>query len=140
VLTAPEYEDRSVQPGEEWCYVVRFLASTDPLVESPSSTERCVAFKDIAPPAAPIGIAVVLRADGVEVSWSPSPEADLAAYRIYRAAPRGEPAVQIAEVPAGQTSVRDGSPTTGVVNVYTVTAVDKVGNESPASNPAQVRP
>ncbi len=140
VLTAPEYEDRSVQPGEEWCYVVRFIASKEPLVESTSSSESCVVFRDIAPPAAPIGIAVVLRADGVEVSWSPSPEADLAGYRVYRAAPRGEPAAQIAEVPAGQTSVQDGSPTAGVVNVYTVTAVDKAGNESPTSNPAQVRP
>jgi hypothetical protein len=140
VLTAAQFEDRTVQPGEEWCYVVRFLASRDPLVESASSSETCAAFRDIAAPAAPIGIAIVLRTDGVEVSWSPSPEADLMGYRVYRAAPPGEPRVRIAEVPAGQTSIRDSAASAGVVNVYTVTALDKAGNESPASAPAQVRP
>lgn len=140
VLTATEYEDRSVLPGEEWCYVVRFLTSKQPLVESASPSEACAGFKDIAAPAAPIGIAVVLRADGVEVSWSPSPEGDLAGYRVYRAAPPGEPPVRVAEVSTEQTSIKDVSPRRGVVNVYTVTALDKAGNESPASSPVQVRP
>jgi hypothetical protein len=128
-----------VQPGEEWCYVVRFLASKDPLVESPSSSEACVAFRDVGAPAAPIGIAVVVGNAGVEISWSPSPEPDLVGYRVYRAAPAGEPALRLAEVPAGTTSHLDKTGTAGVVNVYTVTAVDKAGNESAASNAAQVR-
>lgn len=140
VLTATEYEDRSVLPGEEWCYVVHFLASKQPLVESASPSEVCAGFKDIAAPAAPIGIAVVLRADGVEVSWSPSSEGDLAGYRVYRAAPPGEPPARVAEVSTEQTSIKDVSPQRGVVNVYTVTALDKAGNESPASSPVQVRP
>jgi hypothetical protein len=140
VLTASHYEDRSVQPGEEWCYVVRFLASKEPLVESDSASEVCAGFKDIAAPAAPIGVAVMLRADGVEISWSPSPEADLVGYRVYRMAPPGEPPMRIAEVPVPQTSVKDDSARTGVVNVYTVAAFDKAGNESRASSPVQVRP
>lgn len=140
VLTATRYEDRSVQPGEEWCYVVRFLASKEPLVESDSSPEVCAGFKDIAAPAAPIGVAVLLRTDGVEISWSPSPETDLEGYRVYRMAPPGEPPVRVAEVPAPQTSIKDVSARTGVVNVYSVTAFDKAGNESRASSPVQVRP
>lgn len=140
ILTATQYEDRSVLPGEEWCYVVRFLASKQPLVESASSSEACAAFKDIAAPAAPIGIAMVLRADGVEVSWSPSSDGDLAGYRVYRAAPPGEPPLRVAEVSTEQTSIKDVSARRGVVNVYTVTALDKAGNESPASRPVQVRP
>jgi hypothetical protein len=139
VLTTPHYEDRAVQAGEEWCYVVRFLASRDPLVESPSSRETCAAFKDIGAPAPPIGVAVVIGDAGVEVSWSPSPEPDLAVYRVYRSAPPGEPRVRLAEVPAGQTSHVDKAGAAGMVNVYTVTAVDKAGNESSASNPVQVR-
>ena len=140
VLTASYYEDRSVQPGEEWCYGVRFLASKEPLVESDSASEVCAGFKDVAAPAAPIGVAVMLRADGVEVSWSPSPEADLVGYRIYRMAPPGEPPMRVAEVPVSQTSVKDDSARTGVVNMYTVTAFDTAGNESRASSPVQVRP
>jgi fibronectin type 3 domain-containing protein len=45
----------------------------------------------------------------------------------------------LAEVPAGQTSHVDKAGAAGMVNVYTVTAVDKAGNESSASNPVQVR-
>ena len=139
VLTTASFEDRSLQPGEEWCYVVRFLASREPLVESASSAEACATFKDIAAPAAPIGVTVVLRSDGVEVSWSPSSEGDLAGYRVYRATPPDEPA-RVGEVAMDQTSLKDPAPRAGALNVYTVTAFDKAGNESPASAPVQVRP
>src|SRR5262249_8172541 len=122
------------------CYVVRFVAGKEPLVESASSAEACVTFKDIAAPAPPIGVAVVLRGDGVEISWSPSPEADLAGYRVYRSAPPGEPPVRRAELRAQQTSTVDASPRTGIVSVYTVTAFDRAGNESAPSSPVQVRP
>ena len=128
-----------MQPGEEWCYVVRFLASKEPLVESASSAEACVTFKDIAAPAAPIGVTVVLRSDGVEVSWSPSSEGDLAGYRVYRAVPPDE-RVRVGEVAPDQTSLKDTESRAGALNVYTVTAFDKAGNESPASTPVQVRP
>ena len=139
VLTTSAFEDRSLQPGEEWCYVVRFLASKEPLVESASSSEACVTFQDIAAPAAPIGVTVVLRSDGVDVSWSPSSEGDLAGYRVYRATPP-DAAVRVGEVAVDQTSLKDSTPRTGALNVYTVTAFDKAGNESPASAPVQVRP
>jgi len=139
VLTTAAFEDRSVQPGEEWCYVARFLASKEPVVESASSVEACATFQDIAAPAAPIGVTVVLRADGVDVSWSPSSEGDLAGYRVYRAIPPDSP-VRVGEVAADQTSLKDTAPRAGALNVYTVTAFDKTGNESPASAPVQVRP
>jgi hypothetical protein len=138
--TAASFEDTAVAPGEEWCYAVRFVASTDPVVESASAGEVCAAFKDIAAPAAPIGLAVVLHEDGVEVSWSPSAETDLAGYRVYRAAPPGAAPQRVAELPPEQTSLRDGAAKRGILAVYTVTAVDKAGNESPASSAVQVRP
>jgi fibronectin type 3 domain-containing protein len=140
VLTAPEFEDRSVAPGEHWCYVVRFLASQEPLVESESSAELCTTFEDIAPPAAPIGVSVVARGDGgVDVSWSPSSEGDLQGYRVYRATPPAEPS-RLQELPPAETSFRDASARSGALHVYTVTAFDRAGNESPRSTPVQVRP
>ena len=39
------------------------------------------------PPAAPAGVAVLPREGGLEVLWSPSADADLAGYRVYRTAP-----------------------------------------------------
>jgi fibronectin type 3 domain-containing protein len=131
------WQDTSVQPGEDVCYVVRTVHATDPLLESGPSAESCVKVRDISPPQAPLGLSV-LEADGAaELSWSPSPEADLALYRVYKAARGGEPA-KLAEVKAGETAYRDPAPRSGAV-VYTLTAVDKAGNESPPSSSALLR-
>jgi fibronectin type 3 domain-containing protein len=80
---------------------------------------------------------VLLRESDVEVSWSPSPEEDLALYRVYRATGGGAPA-QVGEVPGGETSFTEGRQPAGEYR-YTVTAVDRDGNESPPSRPAEVR-
>lgn len=126
-------------PGENWCYAVRTVAATDPLVESVPTPEACVAAVDVAPPAAPAGAAVLARAGALEFSWSPSAEADLAGYRVYRA-PRGGRAELLAELPKSTTLHRDADVRQGVVHVYTVTAVDAAGNESPPSAGAQGSP
>ena len=74
----------------------------------------------------------------MEVSWSPSLEADLASYRIYRS-PAGGPPVRLAEVPAPETSFRDTTAPHGADVSYTVTAVDRDGNESSPSVAAPAR-
>lgn len=140
VVTTASFVDVAVAPGEEWCYVARFAASLEPLIESAASAEACATFKDIAPPATPIGVALVVQAGAVEVSWSPSPEPDLAGYRVYRAAPSDAPAERLAELPPGQTSFRDTNARSGILSAYTVTAYDKAGNESPPSAAVQARP
>ena len=94
---------------------------------------------DVAPPAAPAGAAVLSRAGALEFSWSPSAEADLAGYRVYRA-PRGGRAELLAELPKTTALYRDTAVSQGVVYVYTVTAVDAAGNESPPSAGAQGSP
>ena len=131
---APEkvFLDRGVKPGEEWCYVVRSAASAEPLVESAPSPEVCVSVKDVVPPAAPAGLAALVGDSAIDLSWSPSGEADLAAYRVYRAVGDGAPQ-RLAEVPAGTTEHRDMTPGRGGPHHYTVTAVDRAGNESPPS-------
>ena len=77
-----------------------------------------------------------MRDDAVELSWSPSSEPDLAVYRVYRARSGGDP-VRLAEVAAGESSYRDATLARGVPFLYTVTAVDSAGNESPPSAPAE---
>jgi fibronectin type 3 domain-containing protein len=137
-VAAPPFRDTTISPGEHWCYVVRTVASTEPVVESASSGEACIENKDVFPPAPPTGVAALVRDDGVEVSWSPSLEADLASYRVYRAA-AGGPAVRLAEVAAPETSFRDLTAPRGGVLAYTVTAVDQDGNESPPSRAVEAR-
>jgi len=128
--------DTLVPVGTTACYVVRAVASTQPLIESAPSNEACAEVRDIAPPATPAGLAVMPREGGLEILWSPSAEADLAGYRVYRAAPDGEPE-RIAEVGAGRASWLDESAERGVAYRYTVTAVDQAGNESERTEPVE---
>jgi hypothetical protein len=121
--------DTLAPTGTTACYVVRAVASIQPLVESAASNEACVEVRDVAPPAAPAGLAVLPRDGGLEVLWSPSAEADLAVYRVYRAAEGGAPE-RIAEVGPGRAAWLDESARRGVAYGYSVTAVDQAGNES----------
>ena len=135
-LTGNVFEDRTAGAGPRWCYVVRLAVSADPLVESAPSNEVCVDVRDVQAPAAPLGVASLVADDAVELSWSPSSEADLAGYRVYRGTEGAAPA-RVADVPAGQTTWRDPSPGRGGAHLYTVTAVDQAGNESAPSRPAE---
>lgn len=135
-VTGNAFEDRTATSGPRWCYVVRLAVSTEPLVESAPSNEVCVDVRDVAPPAPPLGVATLATPDAVEVSWSASPEADLAGYRVYRGR-EGGAAAKLADVPAGQTTWRDPTPGRGEAHFYTVTAFDQAGNESAPSRPAE---
>jgi hypothetical protein len=128
--------DTLVPAGATACYVVRAVSSTQPLVESAPSNEACVEVRDIAPPAAPAGLAVLPREGGLEILWSPSPEADLAVYRVYRAATGGAPE-RIAEVGPGRAAWLDESAQRGVAYGYAVSAVDQSGNESERTEPVE---
>jgi hypothetical protein len=124
--------DAGAPEGREACYVVRAVASVDPLVESAASNEVCLEVKDVAPPAAPAGLAVLPREKGLEVLWTPSSEEDLAGYRVFRAA-AGEPRRLLAELEAGRSAWIDTEARPGVSYEYSVVAFDRAGNESPAA-------
>jgi len=131
-LEEPSATDTQAPQGATTCYVVRAAASVDPLVESAASNEACLEVRDIQPPAAPTGTAVLPRERGLEVLWTPSPEDDLAGYRVYREAP-GEPRSRVVEVEAARSAWLDATARPGVVYQYDVTAFDRAGNESPQS-------
>ena len=124
--------DTVVPQGETACYVVRAVASTDPLVESAPSNEACVEVRDVVAPATPAGLAVLPREGALEILWSPSAEPDLAGYRVYRSAPGGAPE-KVAEVGTTRASWLDETARPGVVYGYAVSALDRAGNESAPS-------
>lgn len=129
-------QDAVAPRGEKVCYVVRAAASLEPLVESAASNEACLDVRDISPPAAPTGLAVVPRERGLEVVWTPSADEDVAAYRVYREGP-GEPRRRLAEIPAGGSAWTDEAAKPGVAYRYSLTAVDQAGNESAATAPVE---
>jgi fibronectin type 3 domain-containing protein len=132
---AATFLDATATLGTRVCYVARTVVSGAPLIESEASNEACVGVEDKKAPAAPQGVAVLATDAGIEVSWSPSPEPDLALYRVYRHAAGAGPE-RIAEVRAPETSALDTTAGAGRF-VYAVTAVDTAGNESPRSTPVE---
>jgi fibronectin type 3 domain-containing protein len=133
----PAYSDTTARPGESWCYVVRAAASADPLVESAPSNEACVEVKDIVAPAPPAGLTLLPREDGDELTWSPSSEPDLRAYRVYRT--RRRQRERIGEVLPPATTFLAKEAALGGFARYTVTAVDEAGNESADAEPVESR-
>jgi Fibronectin type III domain len=128
--------DTAATLGTRWCYTVRAVAALEPLVESGSSNEACVDSKDVFAPAPPAGLSALARDDGVELTWSPSPEGDLAGYRVWRAAGNGRPE-RLVELEAGERQYVDTTAVRGTSYRYTVTAFDQAGNESAHSAPAE---
>lgn len=136
-LAVNAFEDRAVTVGQRLCYVVTTVASTDPAVESAPSNEACVAVRDVVAPATPTGVATLGGPDGIEISWSPSLEPDLASYRVYRET-EGKREL-LGEVKPPETSWRDTTAEPGRPYTYTLIAVDRAENESPPSTPVPGR-
>jgi hypothetical protein len=109
-------------------------------IQGPASTEIVVDTKDVFPPAVPTGlVAIAVPDDGaIDLSWEPNVESDLAGYSVYRSEPGGAP-IRIS--PPGKSvdtpAFRDSTAVAGRDYAYSVTAIDRDGNESARS--AQVK-
>jgi len=134
-VTDVSFEDAGAKPGQELCYVVRTVVSRDPGIESEESNEACLAVRDVKAPPPPSGLTALARDGGVELSWSPVSDRDVARLRVYRSVGDGPPE-RLAELAAAETSHRDAGGGPGAS--YTLTAVDAAGNESPHSRAAEV--
>jgi len=144
-LTALTYEDVNFMFGHTYVYSVRSVARYgSSWVESDDSNLLTVTPKDVFPPAAPQGLVIVFvpaTADvpaHLELSWSISAETDLAGYDIYRKGQDEETGRKLNARPLLTPSYRDMSIQPGRSYSYTVRAVDRAGNESPASEPAAI--
>ena len=142
---APEYQDSSFDFGKTYAYVVRTVISEgDALLESADSDPAILTPKDIYPPAAPQDlVGAVLPGSNagsfvVDLSWAINLETDLAGYRVYRsesAESRGQLLTpELLQTP----SFRDTQVLPERRYWYSVTAVDRAGNESAPSAVAHV--
>jgi hypothetical protein len=142
---ASNYSDADFEFDKTYVYMVRTAVPVNGgIVESSDSAPAIVTPKDIFPPSAPQGLlGAVITENGapgpvIDLSWSINPENDVAGYRVYRSeqeGARGEPLQQtLVPTPA----FRDASVHPGHRYWYTVTAVDRAGNESGGSSPALV--
>jgi hypothetical protein len=134
------FSDSNFEFGKTYTYLIRSVVQTPngPL-ESADSNVLVVTPKDVFPPAAPLGlvVAVVLAQGGtpahLELSWAISPETDVAGYNIYRSEQAGAPGTRLNNELLLAPAFSDMNIQPGRRYFYSVTAVDRSGNESPKS-------
>lgn len=141
----PDYRDAGFDYGKTYVYIVRSVLTGDaPGVESGDSRAAILKPVDTFPPAAPQGVvAAVLpgvsaNAFVVDLSWSINVEADLAGYHVYRSDTQGTAGQLLNKELLPTPAYRDDAAMGGRSYWYSVTAVDRAGNESKASESTAV--
>jgi hypothetical protein len=138
--TEPTFQDKQIEFGKVFVYSVRSLLQYSEIaVESADSNLVIVTPRAIFPPEAPQNLTVVLvPAQGensayLDLSWAISPETDIAGYNVYRSEQDGVPGKRLNSELLLTPAFRDMNAVPGHQYVYTATAVDRAGNESPVS-------
>jgi hypothetical protein len=143
--TSTTYRDTTFDFGKTYLYTVRTVIPGDGNpVESSDSVPAIVAPRDIFPPAVPRGLlaAVIVGSPTnepeVDLSWSINAETDLAGYRVYRSEREDTPGQLVTPDLLLSPAYRDTPVQPGHLYWYSVTAVDRSGNESAPSAPVAV--
>jgi hypothetical protein len=141
--TSTEFADTQFVFGAAYVYTVRavsVIAGDDAnSLESPDSAAVLVEARDIFAPGAPQGLVAVYVPGGerpagqAELSWTMNTESDLAGFRVYRSEKEGTAGTILTPEWLPTPAFRDNSIEAGHHYWYTVTAVDRSGNESAAS-------
>jgi len=136
----PSYRDTLFDFGKTYAYIVRSVVVADGHeIESLDSAPAIVTPRDTFPPAAPqnlVGSLLPGASPGsvaVDLSWSINLETDLAGYHVYRSEQQDTRGALITPDLLLTPAYRDTSVEPGHRYWYTVTAVDRAGNESEPS-------
>ncbi|MGC1619993.1 MAG: hypothetical protein WA765_16000, partial [Candidatus Acidiferrum sp.] len=134
------YQDLLFDFGKTYAYVVRSVVQVEGnALESDDSTPAIVTPRDIFPPAAPQNVVAVVLPGATpgsavaDLSWSINLETDLAGYRVYRSEQQGTRGTLITPDLLLAPAYHDTSVEPGHRYWYSVTAVDRAGNESAPS-------
>ncbi len=127
----PTYTD--VPPYGTYQYrVTAVSAAGPPRIESEPSEPASATFKDLLPPPAPASVTALVETKSVRLVWDEVQAPDLAGYLVYRTEQNIK--IKLSPGPVTATHFSDISVDPGISYFYTVTAVDKSGNESALSS------
>ncbi|MGB2908797.1 MAG: fibronectin type III domain-containing protein [Candidatus Aminicenantaceae bacterium] len=133
-VTEPKYEDRTVQYGGTYRYLVRAVTGeAAPFAESGDSKPIEVAVKDTFAPSAPKGLIAIAGEDFISLSWDRSRERDLSSYRVWRRPAESDEYTLLTPEGILDSNFTDTSARKKVRYEYAVTALDQEGNESTRS-------
>ena len=133
--------DRAAQMGERYTYTAQRVRMVEVagrrlMLRSAMSSSATVEMRDTFPPHKPSGLEAVAGDGVIDLSWEPNTEADLAGYIVQRQEDALARLLNTSPVP--QSSFQDKTVVPGHTYLYSVVAVDKAGNRSPASEPTRV--
>ena len=142
-VAGPPFRDFQIQFGKRYTYSVRSVAEYGPVhIDSADSNFASVVRLDTFPPSAPEGLVAALvpaqdsSPANIDLSWSISPDNDIAGYNIYRSEDAGAARHKMNDALLLTPAFRDMNVLPGRHYLYTVTAVNRAGNESSESVPA----
>jgi hypothetical protein len=134
------FDDAQFDFGHTYVYTVRSVAQYGPDgIESDDSLPTVVTPRDTFPPAPPRGLeaiyvpATAAAPADIELSWDISPESDLAGYIVYRSEQQGTRGKKLNTELLPSPAFRDIQVAADKHYFYSVSAVDRAGNESPLS-------
>jgi len=140
ILLAPSqtnsYSDTLFEFSRTYVYQVRsIVTAAGNAIESDDSAPAIITPRDTFPPAPPQNVVAVEipGTDGpvtVDLSWSINLETDLAGYRVYLSEQQGEHGTRLCSELLLSRAYRELSVQPGHRYWYSVTAVDRAGNES----------
>jgi hypothetical protein len=140
---SPPYTDTQTELGKTYVYSVRSVAQyPGGQLDSVDSNFTTITPKDVFPPPAPqdLVVAFVPAAGGtaayLDLSWSISAATDIAGYNVYRSDEPSSSGTRVNSELLLTPAFRDMNALPGRTYFYNVTAIDRSGNESPASPPA----
>jgi hypothetical protein len=137
-VEAAEWIDGDIELGRRYEYVVQALAAAGAgFAESEPSGIAAIVPEDRFPPAVPSGLTASPGIGTVELAWQRGADADLAGYHIYRATGDG-PFARLTAEPAPAPAYRDAGVEPGRTYRYSVSSVDRKGNQSALSEAVSV--
>lgn len=134
-----KYTDTTAAFGTPYLYSVQAVTPAgDVTAESERSAELTITPVDRFGPSAPAHVTAAVGVNTIELTWERPPEPDLAFYRVYRQV--GDATRELAVDKVTNTAYSDSRIEAGKRYRYVVTAVDRTGNEGPASPAAEATP
>ena len=109
--------------------VAAVAAAGPPRIESDRSAPVEATFKDLVPPPPPASLTALVETRVIRLVWDGVDASDLAGYNVYRTEKAGRVKFTYG-LPIKQTFFLDESLLPGIEYYYSVTSVDKSGNES----------
>ncbi len=138
LVSGTQFEDKEFKFGTNYRYVVRSvsLGTEGAQVESLNSNALPVSPRDIFAPSAPSGISIGPGPGRLSIFFASNPEPDVAGYNIYRSTDPNLPKGKWTKLNSSlwtKNTFLDENVESGKTYYYYLTAVDRAGNESPAS-------